>query len=176
MKNLLLCLAMALSVYSFGQSIDTTQLHIVRFVDQMTDKNYLVPSYSLICSPDGKKGFKITPLFDNRRGPASYDGLSVVSAGLGSCMENSELIFLFEDDTKVNTKSWNKFNCDGNSFFDYQKTLLDKLAKRVKAIRFTNGHGFDSYTHALPEEDRNYFINVKKAVEEQRVVDGGLIK
>lgn len=164
------------SAFCHAQSVDTTKFHIRHVVDRMTDKDYYIASIGLVCSPDGKKGFRIKPDFLARRGPVAYNGLSVISVGIGNCVENCELIFLFEDGTKVNSTSWNKFNCDGNSYFDYNKTLLDKMAKPLKAVRFTNGNGFESYTHSVEAKNKNYFIEVKNAIDNQMVIDKGFIE
>lgn len=175
MKKLAILFCVSTSL-CFGQTIDTTQFHIIQFTDQMTDKNYFMPSIGLVCIKNNEVGFRITPDFDNRRGPVAYNGISVLSAGIGGCVEDCTLIFLFEDGSKVQMESWNKFNCDGNSWFDYNKTLLSKIAKPIKAIRFTNGRTFDSYTHQVPEEDKHYFVNVKSAIENQLVVNKGYIE
>ena len=43
--------------------------------------------------------------------------------GLGSCVENVEMIVLFENGEKLKT-SWNKFNCEGNASTTLEKVKL----------------------------------------------------
>jgi hypothetical protein len=150
--------------------VDTTKFHITHHKDGMTNKEYYVASMRLICRKDEKVGFGIQPTFKNLRGKPSYTGLTVISKGIGTCVQNSELIFLFEDGTNLSTKSWNDFNCKGDSYFDLNSSLLNKIAKPLKAIRFTEGRSHASYTHEVPAEDKNYFVDVKAALEQSLIM------
>ena len=45
---------------------------------------------------------------------------------------------------------------------------MEKLTKRIKAIRFQNGRTYDSSTITLEnEKDKTYFIDVKQAIDKQ---------
>jgi hypothetical protein len=89
------------------------------------------------------------------------NGLIVKNVGIGNCDENDEMIFLFEDGTKITITSWNKFNCEGKVYFDLSNNELDMLkSKNVTAIRFKNGYSSDSLTYSLKKEEQGFFINV----------------
>jgi len=129
----------------------------------MTDKEYAFFKKNLLCSDDNKKGFVISLNLNVNNSIAEYEGFTIKSVGIGGCVENSNVIFLFEDTTKFSLTSWNKFNCDGKSYFDLRGGTFDEFSnKRIKAIRFTNGRTHDSYTYILKEKEREYFIECRK--------------
>jgi hypothetical protein len=141
--------------------------------DKMEDKSYATGSKVLMCSDDGKKGFFIRIMWENKgNGKISYNGLSVKSAKIGNCVEKSTLIFLFEDETKFLLTAFNDFNCEGDSYFDWKKEAFKELSsKKIVAIRFTNGRTFDSFTYNVPEKDQSYFIEAREAIELNRITN-----
>jgi hypothetical protein len=150
----------------FSQANNDTSYYIELCQDKMTDKKYAFGSKNLLCTENGKKGFRISITWNNKEGEITYNGFTVNSAGIGSCNENDEIIFLYIDDSKSKLTSWNKFNCEGKSYFDlYGKSLDEISSKKVKAIRFMNGRSYESYTHNLTEKDQSYFINARIALE-----------
>ena len=163
---------------SYSQQGDTTKdnksslpYYIEICKDKMTDKEYAFGSKMLICSETGEKGFKIRISWDNKKGKVSYNSLVVFFLGTGNCNENNELIFLFEDNTKYSLKSWNEWNCNGTSYFDSYHKSFDKLnTKKIKVIRFINGRTLDSYTYTLLEKEQSFFIEAKKAFDENKFV------
>jgi len=179
MKSIFTILMLLSTLLLYSQKSDTTidskkslPYYIELVNDKMTDKNYALGSKSLLCSDDGKKGFIIKVSWKNINGQISYNGLSIVSAGIGGCVENDNLFFLFDDDSKFNIKSWNSFNCEGDSYFDlYQKHFDDLTSKKVIAIRFQNGRTFDSFTYNLTKNEQTYFIEAKEALINQRFVN-----
>jgi hypothetical protein len=144
------------------------------YKDIMTDKEYIYTKERILCLEGEKKGFVVKVSFEIKKGVYKYGGITVKSVGIGNCVENNDLIILFENDTKINLKSWNKFNCEGNSYFDINGSELNNLTKRIKAIRFQNGRTFESLTVLLEKEnDKTFFIDVKQAIDKQvyEVVD-----
>jgi hypothetical protein len=133
--------------------------------DVMTDKEFLMFSSSLLCSEDGKTGFRIDVGVELKGTKAQYNGLIVKSAGVGTCCENNELIILFEDDTKVSMKSWNAFNCEGNSWFDLQKKQFNTFnSKKLKAIRLVNGRTYENYTYQVKPDEAEFFIRCAELI------------
>jgi|LauGreDrversion4_2_1035121.scaffolds.fasta_scaffold146738_2 hypothetical protein len=179
-KTILVLLMVLPNLINAQQKSDTTKenkkdipFYIETCIDKMTDKSYAFGSKSLLCSEDGKKGFIVRITLNNKDGEVSYNGLNVKSVGIGSCVENSTLIILFEDDTKVQVGAWNKFNCEGNNYMDWQGKSFDKITeKKVKALRFQNGRTMDSYTYNVPEKERAFFLEVASALSEKRIVAG----
>ena len=147
---------------------------LLYYKDIMTDKEYIYSKDRILYFEDGKKGFSVSISWNFEKGKVNYNGISVKSVGIGSCVENDDLIILFEDNTKVSLKSWNKFNCNGNSYFDLNAKELNNLNKRIKGIRFQNGRSFESSTYQISKEkDITFFIDAKNALDMQiyKVVD-----
>ena len=56
-------------------------------------------------------------------------------------------------------KSWNKFNCEGNAWFNISKdeTKLLREHKVVKA-QMQNGYSYESFQNDVPVGEQDYFI------------------
>ena len=79
------------------------------------------------------------------------------------------MINLIEDNTKITLISFNKFNCKGNAYFDFENGQLSELStKKIKDIRFSNGYSFESLTVSLRQDQQDYFL---KAITNQKVVE-----
>jgi hypothetical protein len=128
----------------------------------MTDKEYFLSTKNFVCTNTQKtQGFVITNSFKGVDGKLQQNGIILKNIGIGSCDENDELIFLFEDDSKITITSWNKFNCDGKAYFSFSDSNYDLLkSKKVKAIRFKNGYSYESLTYSLTKEEQSFFVNV----------------
>lgn len=139
-------------------------------IDKMTDREYYFSKKKLICANETKtKGFTITP--DFRADGNSYinNGFMCNNVNIGNCDENDQLIILFDDNSKISLTSWNKFNCEGNAYFNFSDEDLDLLStKKVNSIRFMNGRTYDSLTVKLKIEQKDYFI---RAYTNQKVVE-----
>lgn len=155
---------------SINSENQNSNFFITHCKDKMTDTEYYSSSKSLRCY-DGDKGFIIIPSFQMYMGNVVYDGLCVVSDRIGTnCVEKSNLIFLFDDDTKTYVNSWNEYNCKGISIMDKTK-LLDEadMHKKVVAIRFTNGIGGENLTFKVPENSQTYFNEVISAINKKDI-------
>ena len=159
MKKNLLIFALLISLSSLAQT--ETPFVIQHCRDTMTDKEYCFSEKKLLCYNDEKTmGFAILPMFKHQNGVMVNNGLTCKSYGIGSCNEGDSLIFLFEDGTKITVVSWNKFNCDGKSYFDNNDKLLKKLSSQnLTTVRFTNGRSLDSFTYTLNESQKRYFVS-----------------
>jgi hypothetical protein len=160
MKKLLLNLVLLTSLSAFSQK--TTPFTIEHCKDKMTDKEYYFAQKKLICAnPEKTKGFTVTPNFKAENGSMVNNGFICENVNIGSCDEKDSLIILFEDQTKITLNSWNKFNCDGNAYFDFTDSELEELStKKVSTIRFTNGYSYENLTVSLKQEQKDYFIRV----------------
>jgi hypothetical protein len=160
MKKLLLNFVLLISLSAFSQT--TTPFLIEHCKDKMTDKEYYFPEKKLICANAEKtKGFTISPNFRAKNDTFVNAGFICKNVNIGSCDENDSLIFLFEDDTKMTLTSWNKFNCDGNAYFEFSDDDLKQLStKKISAIRFSNGRTYESLTYTLKESEKDFFIRV----------------
>ena len=158
-----------LSILFFCSNVfSQDNVKMLYYKDIMTDKEYIYTKERILCLEGEKKGFVVKLSFEIKKGVFKYSGITVKSVGIGNCVENDDLIILFEDNTKITLKSWNKFNCDGKSYFDLNGSELNNLTKRIKAIRFQNGRTFESLTVLLEKEnDKTYFIDGKQAIDKQ---------
>jgi hypothetical protein len=160
MKKLLFNLVLLISLSAFSQT--TTPFVIEHCKDKMTDKEYYFPEKKLICANAEKtKGFTISPNFKAKNGTFINAGFICKNVNIGSCDENDSLIFLFEDETKMTLTSWNKFNCEGNAYFEFSDDDLKELStKKISAIRFSNGRSYESLTYTLKDAEKDFFIRV----------------
>lgn len=164
MKNLILTIAVILSVSAKAQEV-----FIEKTVDEMSDKVYYLLNKDIVMANEEKtKGIRMEAFLKEQDGKVIVSMLSVTMVNIGTCCENNELIILFDDDTKIKLKSWNKFNCKGNAWFFLQDEDVQSLStKKIKKVRVTNGSSFESFTADPKETDKEYYINVFKAVTEQ---------
>lgn len=176
MKTLLTLVAiLSMSVVTFAGDLgseeifkSSTGFELKYSYDVMEDEESLRVLNGFKATEDGKTGMIVFVSFKKDGGEWVYNGLVASVAGVGSCHENSELLFLLEDGTKPSTRMWEDFSCEGQYGFDLYDTMAPKLASSpVKAIRITNGRSYEKYTY-MPKtkEEKEYFINALKALEE----------
>lgn len=155
---------------SFTKSTIPDTLVVLSSKDEMTDKTSYFPSQKIICAKTDKSvGFSLSVFIDD---DLTIKDLKVVMIGLGGCVEDNEIIILFDDDTKLNLKSWNKFNCDGDAWFTISKKDIELLStKKIKKIRVTNGRTFENYTGEVKEERKDYFVRLFKALNNKQTFE-----
>ena len=168
MKKLLLQFVLLTSLSGFSQT--STPFVIEHCKDKMTDKEYYFTQKKLICAnPEKTKGFTVLPNFKAENGGMKNNGFMCKNVNIGSCDENDSLIILFDDDTKITLTAWNKFNCEGNAYFDFSDSQLTDLStKKVNTIRFTNGRSYESLTITLKQDERDYFV---RAFSNQKIIE-----
>lgn len=168
LKTIMTCLILAVTTStSFSQK---DSVYISKISDDMEDKTYYFPSRKMICAKEDKKtGFSLSAFLQYKGDEITISELKVVMVNIGSCNEKDELIFLFEDDTKINLKSWNDFICKGDSWFMLSKSDREKLSTlKIKKIKVQNGRTFESYTHELTE-NQDYFVQLFYAAKNKKV-------
>lgn len=181
MKQLLMVLFLGFCSFNLYSQTNSEPYKILICKDKMEDKTYAFGNKRLMCvKEDGKEGFVVRISWNvTPRGEVKYQGLAITSNIGGKCVEKSQIIFLFSDDTKWNATAFNDFNCDGNSYFDFiNKGFAVFTTKKLSAIRFTNGRGYESFTYNVSESESEFFIEARKALEQKNfdmgsVGDGG---
>jgi hypothetical protein len=141
MKNIL-CLIL-LGLFSNSAFSQTFRL----YTDDMSGDEFLIEDKQEITyNGDSKSEGVIWSLTTRKKeGVWTASGLSLKVYGL-SCLENTEVIIMFEDGTKITTTQWNKFNCDEDVWTTQSKSELEMLKTLpIKKIRVTNGRSFKSY-------------------------------
>jgi hypothetical protein len=159
MKKTIISALVLLSISTYSQIKKTFIIEHCK--DNMTDKEYYFSKKKLICSNAEKtKGFTIYPSFKKVDNDLEQNGLILSNVNIGNCDENDQLIFLFDDDSKIILTSWNKFNCDGNAYFNISDQQFDSLTnKLIKTIRFVNGYKYETFTHSLEIIQKDFFVN-----------------
>jgi hypothetical protein len=156
MKKVFISLLMALPLFSAAQQC------IVKDCDDMTDKCTYYPRHNMILANDNKTvGFTIDARIVDKAGQISVADIMIKSVNIGNCNENDKLILMLSDSTKLSLVSWNKFNCEGNSWFTLRESDVNRLAsnKIIKAY-FQNGRSYDSFTKEVAGEDQDYFVKI----------------
>ena len=99
----------------------------------------------------------------NKDGTFSFITAQLI--GLGNCVEDSEMIILFENEEKISISSWNKFNCKGNAYFSLTKKEEQMLKSLpIKTIRVRNGETYKTVTSSDFSNPR-YFIQLFNSIE-----------
>jgi hypothetical protein len=160
-----------------NSKVITNDLEILHAINKMTNEEYYI-ILDQLSFQSGDKRLIIRPSLDEK---GLYSGINVSFKNIGNCNENNKLIFLFEDNSKLTLESFNKFNCEDFAYFDLYSKELNKLQKNIISIMFQNGRSYESITVDLSPEDKDYFIRVKKAIDEKNIVpahiaDGKFIK
>jgi len=156
MKNLLLTL-LTFTLFSTGFAQTLTKI-----VDEMSDKIYWSDDGQVFIENDA--GFRIECAWKYNSPDPVFDGLMAKVVGLGSCVENVEMIVLFENGEKITKTSWNKFNCEGNAWYNLKENEINLFkTTSISKIRFTNGRTYDSITGTL--EVPEYFITINRRAE-----------
>jgi len=153
----------ALALLTFSAYSQTEKQFVIEHcIDKMTDREYFLSTKNFVGANSQKtQGFVITNSFKGVDGKLEQNGIILKNIGIGNCDEKDELIFLFDDETKITITSWNKFNCDGKAYFSLTDNEYDMLkSKKVTAIRFKNGYSYESLTYTLKKEEQGFFINV----------------
>lgn len=156
MKNLLITL-LTFTFFSTGFAQTLTKI-----VDEMSDKVYWSDDGQVFIENDA--GFRIECAWKYNSPDPVFDGIMAKVVGLGSCVENVEMIVLFDNGEKITKTSWNKFNCEGNAWYNLRENEINLFkTTSINKIRFTNGRTYDSITGTLEIPD--YFITINRRAD-----------
>jgi hypothetical protein len=155
---LMLCL---LTAAAYGQK---DSVYVIKTIDEMTNETFLYANRGFVVANEtSTKGFKVSPFIET---DYTMSGIIVTIVGIGNCNENNEMIILFENGDKLTKKSWNKFNCEGEAYFDFSdKELILLKSQPISKIRITNGRSYESFTGDVKNADKNYFIKLFYALD-----------
>lgn len=157
MKKLLVIAFLLQGLFSNAQ-----EYVVQHTIDEMTKKEYYLPTEKMIIANKEKTiGFTIEPNFRFENGKLILQSLIVESFVGSSCVEKNKLYFLLENDKVITLESWNKFNCDGTSYFDFTEEDLKSLSEhKVKLVRFVNGYDYDEFQNNPSASKTNFFIRI----------------
>ena len=113
----------ALALFTISAYSQTEKQFVIEHcIDKMTDREYFLSTKNFVGANSQKtQGFVITNSFKGVDGKLEQNGIILKNIGIGNCDENDELIFLFDDESKITITSWNKFNCEGKVYFNLNK-------------------------------------------------------
>ena len=165
----MMALLMCLGLQSFGQTKDS--VYLVKETDAMSGETYTYGNRSFIVANDDLKiGFKVGSYIKDS--DLSFGMITVTMVGIGNCNENDEIIILFENGEKITKKSWKKFNCNGEAYFNMNEKDIQLLrTQSISKIRMTNGRTYDSYTGDVKENDKRYFIQLFYALDNKLLTE-----
>jgi hypothetical protein len=172
MKQVFLSLVMlGATLTSYSQTSKKDSVCVLYQKDEMEDKTYYFPSQKIaIIDREKEIGFSVSAFIEEKGDELIVNEIEVKSVGIGSCVEKDELILLFEDDSKMKLTSWNKFNCEGNSWFSIGKSEIKTIStKKIKKIKFTNGRSYDSLTGEVSEDRQAYFCELFYALSVKKL-------
>lgn len=151
----------------------TAQLHIIEDSSDLGGKVYIYPSENLIVTNKEKnKGFTLSADFKRKgtEGNLHLTGIIGQLVNIGSCCEKNELIFMFEDSTKMTLVSWNKWNCEGNAFYNLDGEQAEILAsKKIIKSQMKNGYSYESFANNVLGIDQSYFITLMTDAKQNKV-------
>lgn len=174
MKNLKLIILTLIMCFttmlSFAQTASPDSVYVVKETDAMSGDTYVYGNRAFVVANDeSTKGFRIDTYIKN---DFSFGMITVKMVGIGSCNENDEIIILFENGEKITKKSWKKFNCEGEAYFNLSDSDIELLRTQpMSKIRMTNGRSYDSYTGDVKNKDKRYFIQLFYALDNKLFIE-----
>ena len=159
------------AILSFFTTLTAQKVYIKKISDPMEDAPFYLLINDIVLSNGSKtKGARMDAFIDDKNDGLIVGDVSVRMVNIGGCVENNELVILFEDTTKITLVSWNKFNCDGNAWFHVSEDEALKLSTlKMKKIKITNGVTYDSFTSDIKPADADYYIQVYNAVKNKTI-------
>ena len=149
MKEIILLIFLA----SFSNFIYSQ--NILKYVDYISnDVLWLDEGTTYI---EDNAGFRLRGQWKYNSNKPNLKGFSAKVIGIGDCIEDVELIILFENGKTIKKLNYNGFNCEGVVFYSLNKKELKLLSSSsIDKVRFTNKMTNYSITGEL--EDPYYFI------------------
>ena len=138
----------------------------------MTDECTYYSSQNMVVANETKTiGFTMDVRIVEKNDKLSVADIMVLSVNIGNCNENDKLILMLSDSTKLSLVSWNKFNCEGNAWFNLKESDVNRLGsnKIIKAY-FQNGRSYESYSSIIGSEDQDYFVKIIADCRENKFI------
>jgi hypothetical protein len=154
-------------VDSLINKMQTDSIYVSESKDEMTGKISYSLSRKLILE-DGKDNVEISLFVEKANNKFYQDGLGAIIDIGSQCVDDNEIIVLFDDESKMTINSWNDFNCDGYGFFRLTTNQCELLStKKIKKIRVENGQNSETMTVEL-EKNKDYFVQSFYAINNMK--------
>ena len=127
---------------------------------------YYLSEKIIVTNTEKNKGFTFKPSVDMYNGQLTCSGIMAQMVNIGTCCENNSMILLLDDGSKISLVSWNKFNCEGDAWFNISKDEA-KLLREHKIVKaqIKNGYSYDSFQNDVPEKNQEYFFRYFKELD-----------
>ncbi|WDF45248.1 hypothetical protein PQ459_10090 [Chryseobacterium sp. KACC 21268] len=175
MKKILLTILLSCSIICFSQNrnngdISEDILTITSKFDEMDGTKIFIPSHYLFLKNDNESSFiNIKPVIEEN---LSTPYFMIEITNIGSCFENDEVDFLFENKNKLKLNSFSSYNCSGNSAFILSEENKEILSKnKIIKFRFTNGRSGENSTFELKNKNQSYFIDFFDAMRYNKLTE-----
>lgn len=127
---------------------------------------YYVKENIIVTNSEKSKGFTFSPSVDMKNKNLVCDGIIASMVNIGGCCENNTMIMLLADSSTITLKSWNKFNCKGDAFFNLTKDEAQLLrTHKILKAQIKNGRTYDSFQNSIPTSDQDYFLRFFKELD-----------
>ena len=143
-------------------------------------KDVILPTKNLSFYENARKrGFRIEDIWYENEGTLSYGGFLVNSFGIGSCVDESSITFLFEDGSKISFPQALSKNlrCGDEGQvsqpFDLEGTFLNMQKvqqQKVTFIRFDNGYNLETILVDVDIDLQRAFIEAGKALKTNDII------
>lgn len=159
MKKLFIIVIAFIGLFSNAQQKSFVVEHSVDVITK--NEYYIATEKMIIANKEKNKGFSITPSFKFEDEKLKLESVIVKSFVGSSCVEKSKLYFLLENDKVITLNSWNSFNCDGTSYFDFTQEDLELLSQfKIKLVRFVNGFEYAEFQNNPDADQKDFFVRV----------------
>jgi len=164
MKKLIIILFFPLS--SFAQS----DFRIDLCNESGPDLHSGVSSKPLLCVKDKNTEFGLMFAFREQKDSVWYEGMMVMSKGIGQNIDSAQLEFAFEDGEILALRAWMNVGYTTCSHFDYSKEYFGKLLeKKLINMKYTNLGTGEYISYDLKENQFNFFVEVKDAIDKKKI-------
>lgn len=108
------------------------------YEDRMSGRKGVIAKIEMVATSDNENGIFFMPMYSHGTKGIAF---SMKVVGTGCIEKGSEILFLFNDNTRLNMSCDSKFNCDGNAtiyfgdVFRKQNELSILSTKKIKAVR-----------------------------------------
>ena len=143
-------------------------------------KDVILPTKNLSFYENARKrGFRIEDIWYENEGILRYGGFLVNSFGIGSCVDESSITFLFEDGSKISFPQALSKNlrCGDEGQvsqpFDLEGTFLNMQKvqqQKVTFIRFDNGYNLETILVDVDIDLQRAFIEAGKALKTNDII------
>jgi hypothetical protein len=132
---------------------------------------YYVEDELIVTNANESRAFRFHPQVQMKNDKLTCVGIIALMLNIGNCNEHDTLILLLEDGSKITLKSWNDFNCKGNSWYNIGKDDLALLRQhKIVKAQIQNGYSYESLVNDVAPQYQDYFFRFFQSLDENKPV------